>query len=164
MRAKSPSACEYLGGATRQKQTWWWSTVCLSFLRAIKIMPLRQIRKSALLCQPRWDLGGLCADDRYAEEIQQCDGHGNGRSPNNRSGSRGGGNNLPMIVVNMFGNVTQIETRDICPPLRAQVGGCIPMIFAYNQISQSAGYREDEQSVSLTVCGGSYGGQRGLDS
>lgn len=34
-----------------------------------------------------------------------------------------------MIVVNMFGNVTQIETRDICPPLRSQTGGCIPMII-----------------------------------
>ena len=29
---------------------------------------------------------------------------------------------------------------------------------AYNQISQSAGYSEDEVSVSVTVCGGSYGG------
>lgn len=29
---------------------------------------------------------------------------------------------------------------------------------AYNQISQSAVYREDETTVSLTVCGGSYGG------
>ena len=28
----------------------------------------------------------------------------------------------------------------------------------YNQVSQSAGYREDEISVNLTVCGGSYGG------
>ena len=28
----------------------------------------------------------------------------------------------------------------------------------YNQISQSAGYREDDVSVNLTVCGGSYGG------
>lgn len=28
----------------------------------------------------------------------------------------------------------------------------------YNQISQSAGYREDDISVSITVCGGSYGG------
>ena len=28
----------------------------------------------------------------------------------------------------------------------------------YNQISQSAVYREDEISVNLTVCGGSYGG------
>lgn len=33
-----------------------------------------------------------------------------------------------MIVVNMFGNVTQVETRDICPPLRNQTGSCIPMI------------------------------------
>lgn len=29
---------------------------------------------------------------------------------------------------------------------------------AFNQISQSAVYREDEKTVSLTVCGGSYGG------
>ena len=28
----------------------------------------------------------------------------------------------------------------------------------YNQISQSAGYRQDDISVSITVCGGSYGG------
>ena len=28
----------------------------------------------------------------------------------------------------------------------------------YNQLSQSAVYREDNASVSLTVCGGSYGG------
>ena len=28
----------------------------------------------------------------------------------------------------------------------------------FNQISQSAGYREDDISVSITVCGGSYGG------
>ena len=28
----------------------------------------------------------------------------------------------------------------------------------FNQISQSAVYREDDISVSLTVCGGSYGG------
>lgn len=29
---------------------------------------------------------------------------------------------------------------------------------AFNQISQSAVYREDKVSVSITVCGGSYGG------
>ena len=29
---------------------------------------------------------------------------------------------------------------------------------AFNQISQSAGYREDVVAVNLTVCGGSYGG------
>lgn len=28
----------------------------------------------------------------------------------------------------------------------------------FNQLSQSAAYREDEISVSVTVCGGSYGG------
>ena len=32
------------------------------------------------------------------------------------------------------------------------------MQLAYNQISQSSVYREDEVSVSLTVCGGTYGG------
>lgn len=29
---------------------------------------------------------------------------------------------------------------------------------AFNQISQSAGYKEDDVTVSLTVCGGSNGG------
>ena len=29
---------------------------------------------------------------------------------------------------------------------------------AFNQLSQSAVYRSDEVSVSLTCCGGSYGG------
>lgn len=29
---------------------------------------------------------------------------------------------------------------------------------AFNQLSHSAVYREDETSVSLTVCGGTYGG------
>ena len=28
----------------------------------------------------------------------------------------------------------------------------------FNQISQSAGYKEDDISVSITCCGGSYGG------
>lgn len=32
------------------------------------------------------------------------------------------------------------------------------MMKTYNQLSQSAVYNEDEVSVSLTVCGGSYGG------
>lgn len=30
--------------------------------------------------------------------------------------------------------------------------------ITFNQISQSAVYREDSISVSITVCGGSYGG------
>lgn len=29
---------------------------------------------------------------------------------------------------------------------------------AFNQLSQSAVYKEDDLSVSLTCCGGSYGG------
>ena len=32
------------------------------------------------------------------------------------------------------------------------------MKHTINQISQSAVYREDDISVSITVCGGSYGG------
>ena len=31
-------------------------------------------------------------------------------------------------------------------------------MMTFNQISQSAVYRKDEVTVSLTVCGGSYGG------
>lgn len=31
-------------------------------------------------------------------------------------------------------------------------------MMTFNQISQSAGYKGDDISVSLTVCGGSYGG------
>lgn len=30
--------------------------------------------------------------------------------------------------------------------------------MTFNQISQSAVYKRDDISVSLTVCGGSYGG------
>ena len=30
--------------------------------------------------------------------------------------------------------------------------------MTFNQISQSAGYRADDVSVSITCCGGSYGG------
>lgn len=30
--------------------------------------------------------------------------------------------------------------------------------MAFNQISQSALYKQDDISVSITVCGGSYGG------
>lgn len=32
------------------------------------------------------------------------------------------------------------------------------MNMTFNQISQSAVYKQDDISVSLTVCGGSYGG------
>lgn len=31
-------------------------------------------------------------------------------------------------------------------------------MMTFNQISQSAGYKGDDVSVSLTVCGGTYGG------
>lgn len=32
------------------------------------------------------------------------------------------------------------------------------VVTTFNQISQSAGYKEDDVSVNLTVCGGSNGG------
>ena len=31
-------------------------------------------------------------------------------------------------------------------------------VNTFNQISQSAVYKEDDKSVTLSVCGGSYGG------
>lgn len=37
-------------------------------------------------------------------------------------------------------------------------GGIAVLYKTYNQISQSAAYKQDNISVSLTVCGGSYGG------
>ena len=42
-----------------------------------------------------------------------------------------------------------------------QGGGNVPIVVevkAFNQVSQSAVYREDDIAVSTTVCGGSYGG------
>ena len=37
--------------------------------------------------------------------------------------------------------------------------GNVPIVVqTFNQISQSAGYKDDEVAVNLTVCGGSYGG------
>lgn len=40
-------------------------------------------------------------------------------------------------------------------------GGNVPIVVevkTFNQVSQSAVYREDDIAVSTTVCGGSYGG------
>ena len=37
-------------------------------------------------------------------------------------------------------------------------GQCSDNVRCFNQISQSAIYKQDEKSVSLTCCGGSYGG------
>lgn len=34
----------------------------------------------------------------------------------------------------------------------------VTKMMAYNQLSQSAVYKAGEISISLTVCGGSYGG------
>ena len=44
----------------------------------------------------------------------------------------------------------------------------IPVVFekaedrCFNQLSQSSVYREDTKTVSLTVCGGTYGGGVGM--
>ena len=71
------------------------------------------------------------------------------------------------IVVEQF-----IIERDTTPKIGGGVaftiGGTrqVPVIVqtAFNQISQSAGYKEDDVSVNLTVCGGSNGGQRSVSS
>lgn len=41
---------------------------------------------------------------------------------------------------------------------RSQWNGRGQHASCFNQVSQSAGYKQDTKSVSLTVCGGSYGG------
>jgi len=55
------------------------------------------------------------------------------------------------------GNVTKTLSN------RATDSDHIPIVFrvrkrAFNQLSQSSVYKETEQSVALTVCGGTYGG------
>lgn len=56
------------------------------------------------------------------------------------------------------------EWEDVCGTLENRMGtggGNVPIVVqTFNQISQSAGYKDDEVAVNLTVCGGSYGGQR----
>lgn len=64
-----------------------------------------------------------------------------------------------MIIIEQHLSDVRLYDDGISPTLNtATGGGRIPMILAYNQISQSAGYKKDETSVSITVCGGSYGG------
>ena len=68
-----------------------------------------------------------------------------------------------MILLESNQNHATAQDTEICPTLPASMGlggGYVPMIVqeTFNQISQSAGYREDDISVNLTVCGGSYGG------
>ena len=67
-----------------------------------------------------------------------------------------------MIVLESNQNHATAEETDICPTLPAAMGmggGYVPMIVVpFNQISQSAVYREADISVSITVCGGTYGG------
>ena len=74
-----------------------------------------------------------------------------------------GGGYVPMILMQRrFSNVIITDT-ETAPTIEAGAGGGgnnLPMIMqTFNQISQSAGYKKDETSVSITVCGGSYGGQ-----
>ena len=73
-----------------------------------------------------------------------------------------------MLVLESNQNHARAEDTEVCPCLPASMGlggGYVPMIVeqkTYNQLSQSAVYREDDVAVSTTVCGGSYGGgQRG---
>ena len=55
----------------------------------------------------------------------------------------------------------QIE-KEVCKTLNCMDDPMKIMIVkddkTFNQISQSAVYKEDDISVSITVCGGSYGG------
>lgn len=54
--------------------------------------------------------------------------------------------------------------QNVCMSVIARYGtggGNVPIIVeakTFNQVSQSAVYREDDIAVSTTVCGGSYGG------
>lgn len=54
--------------------------------------------------------------------------------------------------------------QDVCMSVIARYGtggGNVPIVVetkTFNQVSQSAVYREDDIAVSTTVCGGSYGG------
>ena len=52
----------------------------------------------------------------------------------------------------------QIE-KEVCKTLNCMNDPMKIMIVTFNQVSQSAVYKEDDVSVSLTVCGGSYGGE-----
>ena len=82
-----------------------------------------------------------------------------------RDGSiRNRGGNVPIVIQRRFSDVIVRDT-DVAPTLEAggareeTISQCFFMKqMTFNQISQSAVYREDDISVSLTVCGGSYGG------
>ena len=66
-----------------------------------------------------------------------------------------------MIVLQNNQNNATCDDTEVCPTLPAAMGmgGYVPMIVVpFNQISQSAVYREADISVSITVCGGTYGG------
>jgi len=68
----------------------------------------------------------------------------------------------PSVLQRRFSNVT-VSDGEVSPTIEAgagEGGNNLPMILAgtFNQISQSAGYKEDDVSVSVTVAGGSYGG------
>lgn len=64
----------------------------------------------------------------------------------------------------LFNQVKRDQWRedDYSMPIIARFGtggGNMPIVVeTFNQISQSAVYKEDDIAVSLTVCGGSYGG------
>lgn len=58
-----------------------------------------------------------------------------------------------------------VESGGVADTLRAtggDIGGGSETLIVtrrtYNQVSQSAAYKENDVAVSITVCGGSYGG------
>ena len=63
-----------------------------------------------------------------------------------RSGCEGGGKG-PLIQTNKSATLSCNNDQYLFVPKKC-----------FNQVSQSAVYREDTKSVSLTCCGGSYGG------
>ena len=69
-----------------------------------------------------------------------------------------------VLILESNQNHATITDGEVCPCLPAAMGlggGYVPMIVeakTFNQVSQSAVYREDDIAVSTTVCGGSYGG------
>ena len=63
-----------------------------------------------------------------------------------RSGCEGGGKG-PLIQTNKSATLSCNNDQYLFVPKKC-----------FNQVSQSAVYKEDTKSVSLTCCGGSYGG------
>ena len=68
-----------------------------------------------------------------------------------------------MIVIESNQNHATVKDTEVCNTLPSAMGaggGYVPMILqkCFNQISQSAVYKEDDVTITISVCGGSYGG------